>query len=475
MRQAALALQYAHEKGMVHRDIKPGNLLLPTPDSGTADTEPPVLVKVVDFGLARLQTTAQADTILFKTQAGFLGTPDYCSPEQSRDIHATDIRSDLYSLGCTFYYALTGRVPFPAESVMEKLVKHLTEEPVPVEKIRPQVPAAVAEMVRRLMAKDPARRFPRPAELAEELVRWSGSATPPSLCLAVGQGSIQPSSPRQVENLPPERSAPVTSLLDRVPVFAFDGAGLRQVADADEPEFPELNSAGQQPPDGVSPSAETESRPDTAIPAAPAPPVAPATVAPLPAPVQPGPTDLLQLWREWTAVVTRFATGSGVYRLNTESYRSLYQRLLETCRAHAAADAARAEYFQRLEAIVRPWLNLQTLRQTDPIMLRALWRQCRYVEWELSGGREPISVGRWVTFLLLLLGPTAVVVWFQAHGSRWLASLHGLAGHGWQASLEARLRAFGARMDQHPAFWVLAFVPALLTLSLYWVLRTPRV
>jgi hypothetical protein len=120
--------------------------------------------------------------------------------------------------------------------------------------------------------------------------------------------------------------------------------------------------------------------------------------------------DLLGLWREWTEVVTLFATGSGVYRLNNENYRALYQRLLDACRVHAAADPGRADHFQRLESVVRPWLNLHTLRQTDGAMLRALWRQCRFVEWELSGGREPVSAGRWVAFVLLLVGPTAVVV-----------------------------------------------------------------
>jgi serine/threonine protein kinase len=469
MRQAAQALQYAHEKGLVHRDVKPGNLLLPLPDAVRADTEPlvnsqssltlpPVLVKVVDFGLARLQTTAQNDTIMLKTQAGFMGTPDYCSPEQSRDIHSADIRSDLYSLGCTFYYALTGRVPFPAESPMDKLVKHLMEEPTPLEKVRPQVPTGVAVLVRRLMAKDPSKRYQTPAELAEDLVRWCAASTRPSVYMEapVAAGS-------------PDAEGSATSLLDRVPIYAFDDGVLRRVA---EPGDPEAGAEEAEPSDWVSPAAETKSHPDTAIPGTA--PAAPAStpVAEPPAPLPAGSPDLLELWREWSAVVKRFASCSGFYRLNPESYRVLYQHLLDACRRHAAADAARADYFQRLEAIVRPWMSLQTFRQTDATMLQALWRQCRCVEWELSGGREPVKACPWLLLLALLVGPTAVVVWFFTFGSRWLASLSGATGG--QGSILAQLRGFGAYMELHPSYWVAAFVPAVIVISIYWLSRPSR-
>ncbi|MGH7170287.1 MAG: serine/threonine-protein kinase, partial [Gemmataceae bacterium] len=174
MRQAALGLQHAHEKGMVHRDIKPSNLLIPHPE-GEQPPEPltggtPVpLVKILDFGLARLQGKSKGDTIALRGETGVLGTPDYIAPEQSRDIHAADIRSDLYSLGCAFYFALAGRVPFPGENAMEKLLKHLMEQAEPLQKVRPDVPAAVAAIVRRLMAKEPADRYATPAELAQEL------------------------------------------------------------------------------------------------------------------------------------------------------------------------------------------------------------------------------------------------------------------------------------------------------------------
>ena len=171
IRQIANGLQFALETGMVHRDIKPANLLVQR--GGTGRRSPNCVVKILDFGLARLHERQPEDkpgsnTILTK-QNTVLGTPDFLSPEQARDLHQADIRSDLYSLGCTFYYLLTGEVPFPGGSTLEKLVRHGTEEAVPVEKLRSDVPPPVAAIVRRLMAKKPAERFQTPAELAAAL------------------------------------------------------------------------------------------------------------------------------------------------------------------------------------------------------------------------------------------------------------------------------------------------------------------
>ncbi|HMF16391.1 MAG TPA: serine/threonine-protein kinase, partial [Gemmataceae bacterium] len=164
MRQAANGLQYAHEMGMVHRDIKPANLLVQL-----AGPNQDLTVKILDFGLARLHDAevapvGGAGTIVTRPNV-VMGTPDYVSPEQARDLHAADIRSDLYSLGCTFYYLLTGQVPFPDGTTMEKLVRHSTVEPPPVEHFRTDLPAAVAAIVRRLMAKKPEARYQTPFEV----------------------------------------------------------------------------------------------------------------------------------------------------------------------------------------------------------------------------------------------------------------------------------------------------------------------
>ncbi len=166
MRQAALGLQYAHELGMVHRDVKPSNLLV-QPVMGR-DTPAGGTLKIVDFGLALL--SAADDDVEFKPdQHAVLGTPDFLSPEQAKDIRGVDIRSDLYSLGCTMYFVLTGKVPYPGGTPMEKLARHATEEAVPIDIMRPLIQPGVAAIVNKLMAKNAAERYQTPRELAEAL------------------------------------------------------------------------------------------------------------------------------------------------------------------------------------------------------------------------------------------------------------------------------------------------------------------
>ncbi len=165
VRQAALGLQHAHERGLVHRDVKPANLLLTTGG----------VVKVLDLGLARLtEASEDGDGPTTVTREGaVMGTPDYLAPEQALSAHEADSRADLYSLGCTLYFLLTGRVPFPRGSLMEKLLKHRLEEPQPIEALRPGVPPAVTAIVRRLMAKKPEERFQTAAEAADMLAGWA--------------------------------------------------------------------------------------------------------------------------------------------------------------------------------------------------------------------------------------------------------------------------------------------------------------
>jgi serine/threonine-protein kinase len=165
IRQAALGLQHAFERNMVHRDIKPANLLVTR--ASLAGREPP-MVKILDMGLARLRGPNINATHL--TQAGKLvGTPDYIAPEQARNSSKIDIRADLYSLGCTFYAILAGRVPFPGGTGVEKVIRHQMADATPVEKLRKEVPPAVGAVVRKLMAKRPADRYQTPAEVANVL------------------------------------------------------------------------------------------------------------------------------------------------------------------------------------------------------------------------------------------------------------------------------------------------------------------
>ncbi len=169
VRQAALGLQHAHEQGLVHRDIKPANLLLTTRTvSGRPAPEP--LVKILDLGLALLQQPTIDHSNAGLTAAGIVvGTVDFLAPEQARDASGVDVRADLYSLGCTLYFLLTGKVPFSGATPTNKIFKHALEEAEPVEKLRPEVSPDLAAVVRRLMAKRPEDRYQTPAELAAVL------------------------------------------------------------------------------------------------------------------------------------------------------------------------------------------------------------------------------------------------------------------------------------------------------------------
>jgi formylglycine-generating enzyme required for sulfatase activity/serine/threonine protein kinase len=171
IRQAALGLQHAHERGLVHRDFKPSNLMLTAlkrPDAGSPAVDP--CVKVLDLGLARFQHKADGRGLAPLTQdgQGMMGTPDYMAPEQAIALHAADTRADVYSLGCTLFYLLTGQPPFPGKSLAEKLMKHQQAEPPALERLRPEA-AALAPLVRRTLAKNPADRFQTPGELAAAL------------------------------------------------------------------------------------------------------------------------------------------------------------------------------------------------------------------------------------------------------------------------------------------------------------------
>src|SRR4051812_31196357 len=150
--QAALGLQHAHEEGLVHRDIKPGNLMLTRKgDRG--------IIKVLDFGLAKVTREAKIDTGLTR-EGQALGTPDYIAPEQIIDAQSADIRADIYSLGGTLYYLLTGRPPFKANSLYDLYQAHISRDADLLNFVRPEVPSELASLVAKMMAKDPARRVP---------------------------------------------------------------------------------------------------------------------------------------------------------------------------------------------------------------------------------------------------------------------------------------------------------------------------
>jgi serine/threonine-protein kinase len=178
IRQAALGLHHAHEQGFVHRDIKPQNLLVAP--RGSRGAGQPVgfegyaggTVKILDMGLIRPQADSEERKL---TQHGVvIGTIDYLAPEQALNAHQVDRRADLYSLGCTFYHLLAGRVPFPGGSPLDKLLHHQTNFPTSVRELRSDVPADVEAILLAMLAKTPDKRMQTAAEAAVALSRFSG-------------------------------------------------------------------------------------------------------------------------------------------------------------------------------------------------------------------------------------------------------------------------------------------------------------
>jgi serine/threonine protein kinase len=164
--QAARGLEYAHGRGIVHRDIKPANLLRDT--SGQ--------IKVADLGLARLSSTAAeaADQVSLTQAGGIVGTPDYMPPEQALDATTTDLRADVYSLGCTFFFLLTGQAPYKGGSVMGLLLKHRDALIPELFVVRPGTPFELDTIFRRMVAKRPEDRYKTMSELIAALEAVKG-------------------------------------------------------------------------------------------------------------------------------------------------------------------------------------------------------------------------------------------------------------------------------------------------------------
>jgi serine/threonine protein kinase len=172
--QALMGLQHLQEQGLVHRDLKPGNLMLiPGRMPGQPDTTLRASVKIVDVGLARGQRAKQMGGELEETEltseGTLLGTPNYMAPEQARDPRTADIRADIYSLGCVLYHALTGQPPFPDTNFINQMIRHATEQPPPLKALNPEAPDGLQQIMNGMLAKEPAQRYPTPARAAQAL------------------------------------------------------------------------------------------------------------------------------------------------------------------------------------------------------------------------------------------------------------------------------------------------------------------
>ncbi len=159
--QTALGLQAAHNAKMVHRDIKPNNLMLAQPANKH-------IIKILDFGFAKAVSEEAWDGGL--TESGLMvGTPDFVAPEQTIDARSADIRADIYSLGCTFYYLLSARRPFARDNFIDTIQAQRTADAEPIDEIRRDLPPGLANIISQMMQKQPENRYAQPAEIATAL------------------------------------------------------------------------------------------------------------------------------------------------------------------------------------------------------------------------------------------------------------------------------------------------------------------
>ncbi|WP_231933192.1 serine/threonine-protein kinase [Botrimarina mediterranea] len=233
--QVATGLQHAHEMGLVHRDIKPANCLLD--QHGT--------VKLLDMGLAKLNDDETSLTLA--NDENVLGTADYLAPEQALNSHAADARADIYSLGCTLYFLLVGRPPFPDGTISERLLKHQVEEPESLLKLRPDTPLSLVDLCARMMAKKPDDRPQTAGDVARLMNDWlaergestvgmgssgSGVRVGEGLGSGVGSGILS----RYSQTPPPGALSKPGSGSGRVPPAASETAKLYSTPSVDTDE-----------------------------------------------------------------------------------------------------------------------------------------------------------------------------------------------------------------------------------------------
>jgi serine/threonine protein kinase len=201
--EAAAGLEYAHGRGVIHRDLKPSNIMV-TP-SGHA--------KILDLGLALIEGEIQQPREIIGGQGYVVGSMDYIAPEQTKDAVNVDARADIYGLGCTMYFALTGRPPFPGGTAKEKIQRHRKDEPTPLRQLNPSLPERFAALVTKMMAKNLEERYRHAADVREALQEWAVGV--PEFMLEMPE---EQSSQKAFEEL---RQASVSTELIEDPILAL--------------------------------------------------------------------------------------------------------------------------------------------------------------------------------------------------------------------------------------------------------------
>jgi serine/threonine-protein kinase len=196
-RDVLAALHVAHGQGVVHRDLKPGNVFLARQPSGET------IAKVLDFGISKVRTESPADEL---TRTGtILGTPQYMAPEQFKSSKDVDARADLYSVGVLLYEALAGRLPYGGTTLHAIIAAKLTETPPPIGQAAPDVPQAVADVVMRALANEPEHRYQSAAEMDAAIAAVEARVSAPGVTMSGKSTSVRPAP---IASVPPSRDAP---------------------------------------------------------------------------------------------------------------------------------------------------------------------------------------------------------------------------------------------------------------------------
>jgi serine/threonine protein kinase len=253
VRQVAEGLDHAFRGGIIHRDVKPGNILIDR--DGHA--------RLLDLGLARFyQDHTDPLTITYDDKI-VLGTADYIAPEQVANSHAVDIRADIYALGATLYFLLAGHPPFPTGTVSQKLLWQRTKEPAPIREVRAEVPEGLAAVLAKMMAKEPKTRYQTPAQVSAALAEFVPSVVPlprpeemPRLSRAALEGTEEPPPPQE-EGLAATTitgaAASATARATRRPITPHSTVPVlvQSEIETPPPAFPTLSEGAIQVPIGI--------------------------------------------------------------------------------------------------------------------------------------------------------------------------------------------------------------------------------